>query len=139
MAIDGGCGATLLFASPGPAASLGLQTNVWASAAPIDAGIVAYFWGDPPYLVAGTVRAGGQSNKVLWISDGTQTGSLSVAAHPLNAESPEVRFDIPPASSPHGNFPSSIDLPTPGCWHLDLTLGETLATIDVLVAPAPAD
>ena len=99
---------------------------------------MAYLWGDPPCLAAGKVRAGGLSNKVLWISDDAPSGHLLVAAHPLVARAPEVRFDIPPASSPRGNFPSSIDLPTPGCWHLDLTLGETMAAIDLLVAPAPA-
>jgi hypothetical protein len=50
--------------------------------------------------------------------------------------SPVVRFDFGVALSPSGNYPSSIDLPSPGCWRLELTLGTVHATIDVMVAPS---
>jgi hypothetical protein len=48
--------------------------------------------------------------------------------------SPVVRFDFGAALSPSGNYPSSIDLPSPGCWRLELTLGRVHATMDVMVA-----
>lgn len=71
--IAGGCGATLAFAGPGPAAAIGLAENPWASATPPEAGITAYFWRHPPDLLvartAGTSNSGA-TNKVLWINDG---------------------------------------------------------------------
>ena len=132
--VAGGCGATQVFAGPGPDARLGLADNAWAPASPASAGIVAYFWHAPPNIVHAHGPDGG--DKVLWISHGDQTGRLSIAAHPFEASSPVVLFDFPAASSPSGNYPSGIDLPSPGCWHLDLALGSAHATIDLMVAPS---
>jgi hypothetical protein len=124
-----------VFAGPGPDAYLGLENNPWAPATPVDAGIVAYFWYPPPDLVSAHGPDGG--TKVLWISHGQQAERLSMAAHPFNASSPVVQFDFPAASPPRSdNYPSTLDLPSPGCWRLELTLGTTHATIDVMVAPA---
>ena len=130
----GGCGNTQVFAGPGPDAALGLGDNPWAAASPADAGIVAYFWYPPPDLIFAHGPADG--TKVLWISHGEGAAHLTVAAHPLDASSPLIRFDFPPALSPSGNYPSGIDLPSAGCWSLDLTLGSTHATLDVAVASA---
>jgi len=71
---------------------------------------------------------------VLWISHGEQAAQLTIAAHPLNASSPIVRFAFPPSAS--GGYPSLIDLPNPGCWRLEVTLGTAYATMDLVVAPA---
>jgi hypothetical protein len=95
---------------------------------------VAYFWHAPPDVVHAHGPNGG--DKVLWVSHGQQIGHLSISARPLDASSPVVVFDFPAASSPSGNYPSSIDLPSPGCWHLELTLGTARGSIDVMVAPA---
>lgn len=130
----GGCGNTQVFAGPGPDAALGLGDNPWASASPVDAGIVAYFWSSPPDLIFAHGPADG--TKVLWISHGEHVAHLTIEAHPFNATSPLVRFDFAPALSPSGNYPSGIDLPSVGCWSLELTLGSTHATLDVAVAPA---
>lgn len=73
---------------------------------------------------------------MLWISHAEQAAQLTIAAHPLNASSPVVRFVFPAASSPSGNYPSAIDLPTSGCWRLEVTLGKAHATMDLAVAPA---
>jgi hypothetical protein len=132
--VAGSCGATQAFAAPGPDAGLGLADNVWAPASPAEAGVVAYFWYPPPDLVFAHGPNGG--TKVLWISHGQQASRLTIAAHPFNASSPVVRSDFPAASSPIGNYPSEIDLPSPGCWRLELTLGTVHATIDVMVGPA---
>jgi hypothetical protein len=130
--VAGGCGTTQVYAGPGPDANLGLADNPWASASPADAGIVAYFWHSPPDIVVADGAGGG--SKVLWVSHADQTGHLKISAHPLAASSPVVLFDLPTASSPSGNYPSGIDLPSPGCWTLDLTLGSAHATIDLMVA-----
>jgi len=132
--VAGGCGGTQVFAGPGPDAALGLADNPWAPADPSDAGIVAYFWYPPPNVLF----ASGPSDdgtKILWILHKEQSGHLVVAAHPLDATTPVVHFDFPAASSPTG-VPSSIDLPSAGCWHFDLTIGAAQADLDLLVAPA---
>ncbi|MGH2406448.1 MAG: hypothetical protein ACRDF7_00020 [Candidatus Limnocylindrales bacterium] len=134
--VAGGCGSTQVFAGPGPDAALGLAANSWAPATPADAGIVAYFWSPPPDLVF--AHGPNDGTKVLWISHGQQAERLTIVAHPLDASSPVVRFDFPAALSPSGNYPSGIDLPSPGCWRLELTLGTARATMDLIVAPAPS-
>ena len=134
--VAGGCGTTQVFAGPGPDAAIGLTDNPWALATPASAGIVAYFWYPPPDLIF--AHGPNDGTKVLWVSHTEQAAHLTVAAHPLNASSPVVRFDFPAADSPAGNYPSGIDLPSPGCWQLDLTLGSAQATLDVVVAPAQA-
>lgn len=134
--VGGGCGSTQVFAGPGPDANLGLADNPWAPATPADAGIVAYFWYPPPGVIFAS-RSSQDAPKVLWISH-EQSGHLVIKAHPLGAASPVATFDVPPASSPAGNYPSGIELPSAGCWHLDLTIGSAQAAIDLLVAPTPS-
>jgi hypothetical protein len=133
--VEGGCGATQVFAGPGPDAALGLANNSWASATPPEAGIVAYFWYMPPG-VSFASRSMNDAPKVLWISH-DERGHLLIAAHPLGATEPLVRFEVPPAAAPAGNYPSSIALPTAGCWHFELTLGSARAAMDLSVAPGP--
>jgi hypothetical protein len=132
--VAGGCGNTQVFAGPGPDANLGLSDNPWAAATPADAGIVGYFWYPPPEVLFATDPTG-DSPKVLWISH-VQAGQLAVTAHPLGASAPVVRFAFGAATSPTGNYPSLIALPSPGCWHFDLTIGATRATMDLMVASA---
>ncbi len=140
VAVEGGCGATQVLAGPGPDARLGLADNPWAWATPADSGIVAYFWYPPPGVLS-ALRDPNDPNtgntKILWITHGAGTGQLTVAARPSDASSPVVRFTFPPAASPADNYPSSIGLPSPGCWHLDLTLGTVRAAMDLTVATAP--
>lgn len=134
--VGGGCGATQFFSGQGPDSALGLAGNPWARAEPEIAGFVAYAWTTPPDLV---VASGPQDpgTKILWVNTIAPRGRLAIAAHPSGAATPTITFDIPPASAPDGNYPSLIDLPTPGCWRLELTLGAAHGTIDLLVAPAP--
>jgi hypothetical protein len=132
--VAGGCGSTQVFAGPGPDANLGLADNPWTAATPADTGIVAYFWYPPPDVLFATDPAG-NSPKVLWINH-AHTGQLSVTAHPLGARTPVVRFAFGAAASPPDNYPSLIALPSPGCWHFDLAIGATRATMDLMVTSA---
>jgi hypothetical protein len=133
--VAGGCGSTQVFAGPGPDASLGLADNPWAAATPGSAGIVAYFWFPPPAVLY-AAGPDGSGTKVLWVTRGATDGPLAVAAHPLGADAPVVHFSIPPATSPAGNYPSEIAVPTPGCWRFELSVGSARGTLDILVAPA---
>lgn len=137
--VAGGCGSTQVFGPPGPSQGPGvaLAELPWAPAAPTSAGLTAYFFSaDPPFLTAGEPTASGRSNKVLWIAASPAGSELSITAHPLAAAAPIVRMTFPAATSPPGAFPSTIDLPSAGCWHLDIALGTTSATLEILVAPA---
>jgi hypothetical protein len=116
-----------LYAGPGPFDIPGLQANPWAVATPATAGIVAYLWGSPPYLSASPIRPHGESNKVLW-----QGGGLtSIVGHRLDDPRTTARLEFPATAGP-----SEVDLPSAGCWQLDLQrAGQTVATIDLAVAP----
>jgi hypothetical protein len=129
--VGGGCGDTQVFAGPGPDASSGLANNPWAQASPAVSGIVAYFWYAPPDLLV----AHGLANhtKILWLSGADQAAQISIEAHPLSSPAPAVSFSFPASAS--GGYPSAIDLPSPGCWELELTLGATYAAMDLMVAP----
>jgi hypothetical protein len=134
--VAGGCGETQVFLGPGPDAALGLEGNAWAAATPWSVGLIAYFWSAPPNLLQ--VPGPDHVTKVLWIYHGAaQVGTVTVDAHPLGASTPHVTSTIGYAVVNGGNYPSSIEVPTPGCWELDVTLGATHATLDVEVAAAP--
>jgi hypothetical protein len=136
--VPDGCGATNFFGPPGPTDIPGLGGLTWAPVEPESSTVVAYFWGHPPYLAAGNTRPDGQSNKVLWI---TQRGghALSIRANPTNGgQAVGFEFSADAGESGNAQFPSAIDLPSPGCWHLDLKFSNDVSgSIDVLVAPAP--
>lgn len=132
--LEGGCGTTTILTPPAPVSYPGLDQNPWARAEPASAGILALFWGNPPYLAAGTHRPDGSANKVLWVSE-AGSSSLQVAAHLLDRPAAPVNFTFPASGF---EFPSTIDLPEPGCWRLDLTLSDgTTASIALVVAPNP--
>jgi len=131
----GGCAGTQVYAGPGPDASLGLDQNPWAPAAPASSGIVAYFWHAPPGLMLANDPSGG--SKVLWVDHEVPTSTLVIDAHPAAASTPSIHVTAPAAGSPAGNYPSSIDATVPGCWHFDLTLGDVHATLNIDVARAP--
>lgn len=135
LSLPGSCGATPLFAAPGPAASriAGLDGLDWSVAEPETMGLAAYFFGERPHLVSGGGAVG--KNKVLWVSSLEASGVLVITARPVTGTGAMVVESFPSAVSPPGNYPSGIDLPTPGCWHLDLVLGKTHAGLDVEVAP----
>jgi hypothetical protein len=77
------------------------------------------------------------NTKILWVAHGAAAGDLVIAAHSPDSSSPVVQFTVPAVASPAGNYPSSIGLPSPGCWRLDLTIGTVGAAIDLTVASAP--
>lgn len=129
----GGCGETVVYAPPGPdSAGRGLDAQPWAPASPRSAGVLAYLWGQPPVFLHVDPPVG-TSNKVLWDTRGDIGDHLEIVAHLNSQPSPTlpVTFDVPATGY---SFPSLIDLPKPGCWHLDLRTGSVSASIDLLVA-----
>jgi hypothetical protein len=92
------------------------------------------------FFFARTLRAGhptNPSNKVLWIVRFPRNGHpLEVSARLGRDPSEVVRTSWPADSEPGEIYPSEVDLPTPGCWHLDLAWGSHRASIDVEVRAA---
>lgn len=132
-AIAGGCGGTQVFTGPGPDAAgpdgiPGLDGLPWATASPAAVGITAYFFRPPPDLLIVGPSPTGPDNKVLWVSQGNLSGDLLIEARPNGSSTSTVHFRFPAAGR---DYPSLIELPTAGCWQLDL--GSTGATIDLVV------
>lgn len=135
LPVSGGCAGTQVYDGPGPDASIGLESNPWALATPASSGIVAYFWHPSPGLIVANEPNGG--TKILWVDHDVQASTLVIDGHPAASATPAIHVLAPAASSPADNYPSSVDVPVPGCWHFDLTLGTAHATIAIEVTPAP--
>ncbi len=92
------------------------------------------------FFFAPSLRAGhprNPSNKVLWVVRFPRNGhSLDVTARLGRDPSRVVRTSWSADSEPGEIYPSGIDLPTPGCWHLTLAWGTHRAALDVQVHPA---
>jgi len=61
------------------------------------------------------------ANKILWVVRLPHGGSaLTITGHPLGAATPLVKVVQPADSGPGEIYPSIVDMPTAGCWVLDL-------------------
>ncbi len=93
--------------------------------------VAAYLWGNP-------LRAGhpeNPSNKIMFVVRAPREGSdLTINAHPLGAPTPAVKVVQPANSGPGEIYPSVVDVPTAGCWVLDLSWGSHKATLDLAYA-----
>lgn len=72
---------------------------------------------------------------MLWIVRFPRNGHpLSITAH-FGRDPAEVVRSVWSADSEPGEiYPSGIDLPKPGCWHMALTWGSHRAHLDVEVS-----
>ncbi|MGN6870112.1 MAG: hypothetical protein ACTHMY_17120 [Solirubrobacteraceae bacterium] len=87
-----------------------------------------------------TLRAGtptNPSNKVLWVVRFPRNGHpLDVTARLGRDPAQVVRSTWSADSEPGEIYPSDIDLPKPGCWHLALAWGSHRASVDVEIHAA---
>ncbi|HEX3630839.1 MAG TPA: hypothetical protein VHW91_10240 [Candidatus Dormibacteraeota bacterium] len=88
---------------------------------------VPYVIAQPPlaagFLFGYPLHAGhpnNPSNKILWVVRTARNGPLTIDAHPLTATSPVVHQVFPDNAGPGEIYPSGVDVPTAGCWQLDL-------------------
>lgn len=91
------------------------------------------------FFFAPKLRAGDPSNpanKILWVVRFPRDGNpLEITARLGRNPAKVVRISRPADSSPGEIYPSYVDLPTPGCWHLELAWGPHRAKVDVRVVP----
>jgi hypothetical protein len=86
-------------------------------------------------LFAQPLRAGHPSdpiNKVLWIMRQPRNGSvLRITATPASGSGPTVHSSFPANSSPGEIYPSSVNVPRAGCWHVTLRWAHHTDSIDL--------
>jgi hypothetical protein len=92
------------------------------------------------FFFAPRLRAGhpeNPSNKVLWVVRFPRNGHpLQITARLGRDPAEVVRSSWSADSSPGEIYPSGVDLPKPGCWHVALAWGSHRARLDVQVHPA---
>jgi hypothetical protein len=86
-------------------------------------------------VFANRLRAGqpeDPANKILWIMRLSRNGSpLSIRATPLRGRAPVVTASWPANASPGEIYPSYVNVPTAGCWHLQLRWAGHTDSIDL--------
>lgn len=91
-----------------------------------DGDILAILFGHPLLSPPGRDR----SNKVLWVArTSSGPGPLVIEAQ-LEGSDLRVRREVA-----NGPGPSTVDLPAPGCWQLDLSWGASADTVALEYAP----
>jgi hypothetical protein len=140
-----GCGGTSVGTGPG--------LPSWADAG--GGGGVPWAVGRPPeavgILFATELVARGQrpdgSNKILWLTRGLVPSShITLRAQPFDASTPGVTLRVDAATpvvtiglAGYQQFPSIVDLPTPGCWRIKISWGPgstQYSTFGLTVLPA---
>ena len=99
-----------------------------------------------PYVIASPAKAAGflfafplraghptdPANKILWVVGKPRNGfALEVSAHPLGAANPTIDQYFPANSGPGEIYPSIVDVPRAGCWHIDLKWNANEAAVDL--------
>ncbi len=89
------------------------------------------------FYFAPSLRAGhptNPANKVLWVVRFPRNGHpLAITARAGRDSSLLVSSSWPADSYPGEIYPSYVDLPKPGCWHLELVWGSHRTSLDVEV------
>jgi hypothetical protein len=128
-----GCGSIYPAGSTRPAwvqsAGLGLDGLTWVLSS--EQNMVGMLFGAP--FRAGS-RDDGRSNKILWISREPRNGAtLKITGTSDKGDS--MSASQAADASPGEIYPSIVDVPAPGCWHLNLAWGPNTATVDLYYGP----
>jgi hypothetical protein len=98
---------------------------------------------DVPFVIASPPLAAGflfgypltagrtnPSNKILWVVGKPRaSSSLDITAR---SEGVSVKESVPPDSGPGEIYPSIVDVPRAGCWHIELRWAGNTAALDLL-------
>ena len=112
-------------------------------AEPTSSGIVAYlFFVRPGFatthtygpLHTGGAYPDGRSTKILWYTVNPHASNdMQITGKQLSAEHATFQQTFPKATSPRGDYPSIVTIPTPGCWQLQLQSGTDIGAVTVWV------
>jgi len=86
------------------------------------------------FLFANRLRAGvpeNPFNKILWVTRTENRGLLTITGHPTDSGSIEGISLVEPAG-PGYIYPSTMNVPSSGCWHFTLSWDGNNAEIDLL-------
>jgi hypothetical protein len=142
------CGATSVHYQPYPGVGPGLARLPWIRASPPSIGLTGHLfyydrrnaW-ERERLSPLRMYSGGKSPddrvsmKILWeLRRGSVPPFLNVFATRIDGPGSSHQR-LPSTSSDPSQFPSIIDIPTPGCWRLTLNAGATTGHIVIDVVP----
>jgi hypothetical protein len=131
--VAGGCGGTQVYRGRAPswtAAALSDSSGVpsWPFALSTSGSAVTILFGYP-------LRAGNPTdsrNKILWIMRLPRDGSrLIIHATPLGRHAPVVSVSEPADSGPGEIYPSYVNVPSGGCWHLTFRWAQHIGSINL--------
>jgi hypothetical protein len=131
-AVAGGCGATVAYRGTIPAWLNEATGNNAPDGLPY---VVA-----APAMAAGFIfgyplRAGhpaNPANKILWVVRTSRDGAaLQITVRPVAAAAPVLHEEVPANSGPGEIYPSVVDVPKAGCWHLALRWRTGHAELDL--------
>jgi len=72
----------------------------------------------------------GSTTKILWsINNPNASVALEITGKKLSAGHETFQQTFPMASSPRGDYPSIVNVPTPGCWQVQIKSGTVAATV----------
>jgi Protein of unknown function (DUF4232) len=138
--------ATTIATAPACAAPSTSAAPAWASTAnppqgvphleSSDGNVLAYLFTDA--LRAGSARDQLTQNKILWIVRQPRNGQpLRITATlPGSSEKP-VRLSVPANSGPGEIYPSYVNVPKPGCWHVAVSWNAHESAVNLeFVAPS---
>jgi hypothetical protein len=93
-----------------------------------DGNVVAFLFGDPLWAAL----PNDTHNKVLWIVRQPRGGQpLKITATLPGSDVAPVHLSLPANSSPGEIYPSTVNVPAPGCWHLTLAWNGHHSAIDL--------
>ena len=109
----------------------------WVQAEPSSSGIRGYlFFADSGasstyrFLHTGGGYPDGVTSKVLWETTNPQASdTMEILGKKLSGGNEVFRQSFPEAASPAGDYPSTVNVPTAGCWRLDLKSGTVRASV----------
>src|SRR5258707_3544932 len=132
------CPITPVFTGPS-GGSPNLDFLPWIKAEPTSSGIVAYlFFVLPGFATThtyGPLHTGGgypdgSTTKILWsINNPNASAALEITGKKLSAGHETFQQTFPMASSPQGDYPSIVNVPTPGCWQSQIKSGTVAASV----------
>jgi hypothetical protein len=122
-----GCAVTPVQLQSFPSEHLG---QPWLQADPTSSGITAHlFYGLRP-LHTGGQFSDGAAAKILWVitNPGAST-QLEITGRNLSNDQGAYHESFPAAADPADNYPSIINVSTPGCWQFTLMSGTVVGTM----------